>query len=112
MTPLILDKSKILPQLSFERLIPIIANGFKEFHSGQAKVASIPNVDEPVARVQMLVIPGYLASGDHRCVKIAICSYDTPAQGLPTRDGVLVLAKRCNCRIEAILCVSVLITYM
>jgi ornithine cyclodeaminase len=112
MTPLILDKSKILPQLSFDRLIPIIAEGFKDYHSGQAKVASITNIDVPEARGEMHIKPGYMASGDHICVKIATCYYDNPAQGLPTRDGVLVLANRRNGRIEAILCDSGLITDM
>jgi ornithine cyclodeaminase len=112
MTPLILDKSKILPQLSFERLIPIIAKGFKDFHSGQVKVASITNIDVPEARGEMHIKPGYMVSGDHICVKIATCYYDNPAQGLPTRDGVLVLANRRNGRIEAILCDSGLITDM
>lgn len=112
MTPLILDKSKILPQLSFEKLIPIIAEGFRDFHSGQAKVASITNIDVPEARGEMHIKPGYMASGDHICVKIATCYYDNPAQGLPTRDGVLVLANRRNGRIEAILCDSGLITDM
>ena len=112
MTPLILDKSQILPQLSFEKLIPIIAEGFRDFHSGQAKVASITNIDVPEARGEMHIKPGYMASGDHICVKIATCYYDNPAQGLPTRDGVLVLANRRNGRIEAILCDSGLITDM
>jgi ornithine cyclodeaminase/alanine dehydrogenase-like protein (mu-crystallin family) len=112
MTPLILDKSKILPQLSFARLIPILAEGFKDFHSGQAKVASITNIDVPEARGEMHIKPGYMTSGDHICVKIATCYYDNPAQGLPTRDGVLVLANRRNGRIEAILCDSGLITDM
>jgi len=112
MTPLILDKSKILPQLSFEKLIPIIAEGFRDFHLGQAKVASITNIDVPEARGEMHIKPGYMASGDHICVKIATCYYDNPAQGLPTRDGVLVLANRRNGRIEAILCDSGLITDM
>lgn len=112
MTPLILDKSQILPELSFEKLIPIIAEGFRDFHSGQAKVASITNIDVPEARGEMHIKPGYMASGDHICVKIATCYYDNPAQGLPTRDGVLVLANRRNGRIEAILCDSGLITDM
>jgi ornithine cyclodeaminase len=112
MTPLILDKSKILPQLSFDRLIPIIAEGFKDYHSGQAKVAPITNIDVHEARGEMHIKPGYMASGDHICVKIATCYYDNPAQGLPTRDGVLVLANRRNGRIEAILCDSGLITDM
>ena len=112
MTPLILDKNQILPQLNFKSLIPIIAEGFKDFHSGQAKVASITNIDVPEARGEMHIKPGYMASGDHICVKIATCYYDNPAQGLPTRDGVLVLANRRNGRIEAILCDSGLITDM
>ena len=37
MMPLVLNKSEISPQLSFERLIPILAKGFKDFHSGRAK---------------------------------------------------------------------------
>ena len=112
MTPLILDKSKILPQLNFEQLIPILAEGFKDFHSGRAKVASITNIDVPEARGEMHIKPGHMASGDHICVKIATCYYDNPAKGLPTRDGVLVLANRRNGQIEAILCDSGLITDM
>ena len=112
MTPLILDRSKILPQLNFEQLIPIIAEGFKDFHSGRAKVASITNIDVPEARGEMHIKPGHMASGDHICVKIATCYYDNPAKGLPTRDGVLVLANRRNGQIEAILCDAGLITDM
>jgi ornithine cyclodeaminase len=53
-----------------------------------------------------------MAGGDHICVKIATCYYDNPANGLPTRDGVIVLANRANGRIEAVLCDSGLITDM
>ena len=112
MTPLILDKSKILPHLSFDRLIPIIADGFRGFHSGQAKVAPITNIDVPEVRGEMHIKPGFMVSGDHICVKIATCYYDNPSQGLPTRDGVLVLANRRNGKIEAVLCDSGLITDM
>src|SRR5690242_11505327 len=112
MMPLVLTENQISPQLSFERLIPIIAQGFKDFHSGRAKVASITNIEIPEAHGEMHIKPGYMAAGDHICVKIATCYYDNPAQGLPTRDGVLVLANRRNGRIEAILCDSGLITDM
>lgn len=112
MMPLVLNKSQISPQLNFERLIPIIAQGFKDFYSGRAKVASITNIDVPEAHGEMHIKPGYMATGDHICVKIATCYYDNPAQGLPTRDGVLVLANRRNGQIEAVLCDSGLITDM
>ncbi len=112
MMPLVLNKSEISPHLSFQRLIPIIAQGFKDFHSGRAKVASITNIEIPEAHGEMHIKPGYMAAGDHICVKIATCYYDNPAQGLPTRDGVLVLANRRNGRIEAVLCDSGLITDM
>ena len=112
MMPLVLNKGQISPQLSFERLIPIIAQGFKDFHFGRAKVSPITNVEVPEAHGEMHIKPGYMANGDHICVKIATCYYDNPAQGLPTRDGVLVLANRYNGRIEAVLCDSGLITDM
>ncbi len=112
MMPIVLNKDQIFPQLSFERLIPIIAQGFKDFYCGKAKVAPITNIDVPEAHGEMHIKPGYMATGDHICVKIATCYYDNPAQGLPTRDGVLVLANRHNGRIEAVLCDSGLITDM
>jgi ornithine cyclodeaminase len=112
MKPLVLRKEEISPLLRFERLIPALAQGFRDFHSGQAKVAPITNIDVPDARGEMHIKPGYMISGEHICVKIATCYYDNPAQGLPTRDGVLVLANRRNGRIEAVLYDAGLITDM
>jgi ornithine cyclodeaminase len=112
MMPLVLTENQISPQLSFERLIPIIGQGFKDFFSGKAKVAPITNIEIPEVRGEMHIKPGFMAAGDHICVKIATCYYDNPAEGLPTRDGILVLANRRNGRIEAVMCDRGLITDM
>ena len=73
-------------------------------------VAPITNIDLPEVNGEMHIKPGYMAAGDHICVKIATCYYDNPANGLPTRDGLIVLANRRNGRIEAVLCDGGLIT--
>lgn len=112
MTPRIVTAEQIASRLTFDRLIPAIAQGFKDFYSGQAKVAPITNIDLPEVNGEMHIKPGYMTGGDHVCVKIATCYYDNPRNGLPTRDGVLVLASRTNGRIEAILCDAGLITDM
>lgn len=112
MTPRIVTAEQIASRLTFDRLIPAIAQGFRDFHKGQAKVASITNIDLPEVNGEMHIKPGYMAGGDHVCVKIATCYYDNPRKGLPTRDGVIVLASRTNGRIEAILCDAGLITDM
>ena len=112
MTPRIVTAEHIASRLTFDRLIPAIAQGFRDFYGGQAKVASITNIDLPDVNGEMHIKPGYMADGDHVCVKIATCYYDNPRNGLPTRDGVIVLASRTNGRVEAILCDAGLITDM
>lgn len=112
MIPKIVRSDEIAPQLSFERLIPIIAQGFCDFFKGNAKVAPITNIDLPDFNGEMHIKPGYMTSGDHVCVKIVTCYYDNPSSGLPTRDGLIVLANRRNGRIEAVLCDAGLITDM
>lgn len=112
MTPRIISAAQIASQLTFERLIPAIAQGFIDFHRGHAKVAAITNIDLPEVNGEMHIKPGYMADGSHVCVKIATCYYDNPGKGLPTRDGTIVLASRTNGAIEAILCDAGLITDM
>lgn len=112
MTPRIVAAEEIASRLTFDRLIPAIAQGFRDFYKGHAKVAAITNIDLPDVNGEMHIKPGYMAGGDHVCVKIATCYYDNPGKGLPTRDGVIVLASRTNGRIEAILCDAGLITDM
>lgn len=112
MMPAIVPAEAIAARLTFDRLIPAIAQGFKDFHLGHAKVCAITNVDLPDVNGEMHIKPGYMALGDHVCVKIATCYYDNPRKGLPTRDGVIVLASRTNGRIEALLCDAGLITDM
>jgi ornithine cyclodeaminase len=112
MTPLVLRKEDIAPHLRFEHLIPALAQGFRDFHNGQARVAPITNIDLPDVRGEMHIKPGYMAQGDYVCVKIATCYYDNPAKGLPTRDGVLVLADRRDGRVVALLYDAGLITDM
>jgi len=112
MKPRIVTAEEIASHLTFDRLIPAIARGFRDFYMGHAKVASITNIDLPDVNGEMHIKPGYMAGGNHVCVKIATCYYDNPAKGLPTRDGLIVLASRTNGRIEAILCDAGLITDM
>ncbi len=112
MYPEIIHSDEIAPHLAFDRLIPVIAQGFRDFFDGRAKIAAITNIDLPDVNGEMHIKPGYIAGGEHICVKIATCYYDNPAQGLPTRDGVVVLASRTNGRIEAVLCDAGLITDM
>lgn len=112
MTPRIVTAEEISSRLTFDRLIPAIAQGFRDFYMGHAKVAAITNIDLPDVNGEMHIKPGYMAGGDHVCVKIATCYYDNPGKGLPTRDGLIVLASRTNGRVEAILCDAGLITDM
>ena len=110
--PQIVSAAEIAARLSFERLIPQIAQGFRDFHSGKARVAAITNIDLPEVNGEMHIKPGYMVDGAYLCVKIATCYYDNPQHGLPTRDGAIVLADRTLGRIEAILCDAGRITDM
>src|SRR5690606_17231826 len=109
-SPRIVSVDEIGPRLAFEQLIPALAQGFRDFFEGRVKVAPMTNLDFRDRNGEMHIKPGYLADGSHVCVKIATCYYDNPRAGLPTRDGLLVLASRLNGRIEAILCDAGLIT--
>lgn len=112
MLPKIIFADEIASHLTFDRLIPAIAQGFRDFHIGRARVAAITNIDLPDVNGEMHIKPGYMVNGEHLCVKIATCYYDNPRKGLPTRDGAVVVASRTHGRIEAVLCDSGLITDM
>jgi ornithine cyclodeaminase len=110
--PRIVGREEIRQALTFDRLIPALAEGFRQYRRGQAIVAPITNIDLPHVNGEMHIKPGYLRDGDWLCVKIATCYYDNPARGLPTRDGVLILSNLRNGRIEAVLCDAGLLTDM
>jgi ornithine cyclodeaminase len=110
MKPRILHAHEIAPHLSFERLIPALAQAFRDHFGRRAKIAPITNIGLPDVNGEMHIKPGYFSDGDHVCVKIATCYYDNPSKGLPTRDGVVVVANRTSGRIEAVLCDAGLIT--
>jgi ornithine cyclodeaminase/alanine dehydrogenase-like protein (mu-crystallin family) len=112
MHPKVISPDEIASCLAFDRLIPAIAQGFRDFFKGRAKVPAITNIDLPDVNGEMHIKPGYMVDGDHVCVKIATCYYNNPKKGLPTRDGMIVLASRTNGRIEAILYDAGLITDM
>lgn len=110
--PKILWPEEIAPHLTFDHLIPALERGFRDFFEGRAKNAPVSNLALPDVNGEMHVKPGYIAGGDYICVKIATCFYDNPSRGMPTRDGVLVLANRTNGRIEAIIYDAGLVTDM
>lgn len=110
--PRIVTFDEIRQALAFDRLIPALAEGFRQFRRGQAIVAPVTNIDLPHVNGEMHIKPGYLRNGDWLCVKIATCYYDNPKRGLPTRDGALILADLRNGRIEAVLCDAGLVTDM
>lgn len=110
--PRIVGREEIRQALTFGRLIPALAEGFRQYRRGQAIVAPITNIDLPHVNGEMHIKPGYLRDGDWLCVKIATCYYDNPARGLPTRDGALILSNLRNGRIEAVLCDAGLVTDM
>lgn len=112
MRPKILGADQIRPVLKFERLIPALHQGYRDFFAGRSVVAPITNIAIPEANGEMHIKPGHMTDGDFICVKIVTCFYDNPSAGLPTRDGALVLANKENGRIEAVLCDSGLITDM
>ncbi len=108
----IISRHEIRSALSFETLIPALAQGFRDYHSGKAVVAPITNIDVSDYNGEMHIKPGYMIGSDWLCVKIATCYYDNPSVGLPTRDGLVVLSNLRNGRIEALLCDAGLITDM
>lgn len=110
--PRIVGREEIRQALSFDRLIPALAEGFRQFRRGQAVVAPITNIDLRQVNGEMHIKPGYLRDGNWLCVKIATCYYDNPARGLPTRDGVLIISNLQNGQIEAVLCDAGLVTDM
>lgn len=110
--PRIVGREEIRQALTFDRLIPALAEGFRQYQRGEAVVAPVTNIDLPQVNGEMHIKPGYLRAGDWLCVKIATCYYDNPTHGLPTRDGVLVLSNLRNGRIEAVLCDAGLVTDM
>ena len=73
-------QEQILPQLNFEKLIPILAEGFKDFHSGRAKVASITNIDVPEARARCISSPATWRAATISASR-SNCYYDNPAKG-------------------------------
>jgi ornithine cyclodeaminase/alanine dehydrogenase-like protein (mu-crystallin family) len=73
MLPDILRSDEIAPKLGFDRLIPAIAQGFRDYFEGSARVAPTTNIDLPEVNGEMHIKPGYMAAGDHICVKIATC---------------------------------------
>lgn len=110
--PSILRPDEIAPLLGFERLIPAIAQGFRDYYRGSARVAPITNIDLADVNGEMHIKPGYFVDGEYVCVKVATCYYDNPRRGLPTRDGAMLLADRNDGRIVAILCDAGRITDM
>jgi len=112
MQPKVIGTEDIRLVLTFERLIPAIREGFRDYYLGRTIVAPLTNIDLPEANGEMHIKPGYMVDGDYICVKIVTCFYDNPQRGLPTRDGALVLASKQTGRIEAVLCDSGLITDM
>ncbi len=112
MQPRVIGTDDIRLVLTFERLIPAIRQGFRDYYLGRTKVAPLTNIDLPEANGEMHIKPGYMVDGAYICVKIVTCFYDNPKKGLPTRDGALVLANKQTGKIEAVLCDSGLITDM
>ncbi len=103
---------EIADALDFRTLIPALRQGFIDHADGLAHSAPITNIDFPESRGEMHIKPGHLGSTAHACVKVVTCFYDNPRQGLPTRDGCIVVADRGNGRMLALLADGGLITDM
>lgn len=111
-TPKIITHAQIRSALSFNNLIAALEQGFRDFFERRTVVAPITNIDMHEFNGEMHIKPGYIVGGNSVCVKIATCYYNNPSIGLPTRDGIIVLANARTGRIATLLCDSGLITDM
>lgn len=108
----LVTQQEIARVLEFRTLIPALRQGFIDYTRGLAHSAPITNIDFPASHGEMHIKPGYLASTSDACVKVVTCFYDNPQQGLPTRDGCIVVADRQDGRMKALLADGGLITDM
>ncbi|RKJ98483.1 ornithine cyclodeaminase family protein [Alicycliphilus denitrificans] len=108
----LVTQQEISQVLTFENLIPALRQGFIDYTRGLAHSAPITNIDFPASHGEMHIKPGYLESTSDACVKVVTCFYDNPRQGLPTRDGCVVVASREDGRMKALLADAGLITDM
>jgi ornithine cyclodeaminase len=108
----IVSKAEIADVLTFPKLIPALRAGFIDHSHGRAHSAPITNIDFSSVNGEMHIKPGYLLSDNNICVKLVTCFYDNPANGLPTRDGTIVVADRQTGQFKAVLCDGGLITDM
>lgn len=108
----LVTQQEIARVLDFRTLIPALRQGFIDYSRGLAHSAPITNIDFAASHGEMHIKPGYLDSTPDACVKVVTCFYDNPRQGLPTRDGCIVVADRENGRMKALLADGGLITDM
>lgn len=108
----LITQQEIARVLDFRTLIPALRQGFIDYSDGRAHSAPITNIDFPQARGEMHIKPGYLESTPDACVKVVTCFYDNPRDGLPTRDGCVLVVDRANGQMKALLADGGLITDM
>lgn len=108
----LVTQQEIARVLEFGTLIPALRQGFIDYTRGLAHSAPITNIDFPQAHGEMHIKPGHLESSSDACVKVVTCFYDNPRNGLPTRDGCIVVADRHDGRMKALLADGGLITDM
>jgi ornithine cyclodeaminase/alanine dehydrogenase-like protein (mu-crystallin family) len=108
----LITQQEIAEVLSFKTLIPALRQGFIDYAHGRAHSAPITNIDFPESHGEMHIKPGYLENTHDACVKVVTCFYNNPRDGLPTRDGCVLVADRRNGRMKALLADAGLITDM
>lgn len=110
--PRMVTGDKIRSALSFKNLIPALAEGFRDYYAQRAVVPPITNIDMLEFNGELHIRTGYMIGGDSICVKIVTYYYNNPSIGLPTRDGIIILADSRTGRINLVLYDGGLITNM
>lgn len=102
--PQLLSRQEVAANLSFDRLIPAIEDGFRAFHAGRAPVSPVTSLYMEDVHGETHIRVGYLTDGNLLCVKVANFYFDNPRAGLPTMDCAVIASDRKTGRVRAIIC--------
>ena len=102
--PPMLSRQEVAANLSFDRLIPAIEDGFRAFHAGRAPVSPVTSLHMEDVNGETHIRAGYLTDGSVLCVKVANFYFDNPRAGLPTMDCAVIVSDRRTGRVRVIIC--------
>jgi len=102
--PRMISRQEIAAELSFERLIPAIEEGFRAFHAGRAPASPVTSLHMEDVHGETHIRAGYLTDGSVLCVKVANFYFENPGAGLPTMDCAVIVSDRKTGRVRAIVC--------